>query len=72
MKPLLALFCILSYAAFAAAPARFTAQVVANDLKYGYQLAAVDVNHDGRKDLIAVDEAGSELAWTRTRAGNAT
>jgi hypothetical protein len=63
MKPLLALFPLLSYAAFAAAPARFTAQVVAGDLKYGYQLAAVDVNRDGRKDLIAVDEAGSELAW---------
>lgn len=63
MKPLLALFPLLSYAAFAAAPAHFTAQVVANDLKYGYQLAAVDVNHDGRKDLIAVDERASELVW---------
>ncbi len=63
MQRILALFPLLSYAVFAAAPARFTAHVVADDLKYGYQLTAVDVNHDGRKDLIAVDEAASELAW---------
>jgi hypothetical protein len=63
MQRILALFALLSFPALAAAPARFTAHVVANDLKYGYQLAAIDLNHDGRKDLIAVDEAASELAW---------
>ena len=42
---------------------RFREQTIAKDLKYGYQLAAVDLNGDGRKDLIAVDEAAGELAW---------
>jgi hypothetical protein len=42
---------------------RFREHTVAKDLKYGYQLAAVDLNGDGRKDLIAVDEAAHELAW---------
>jgi hypothetical protein len=50
-------------AVFAAAPARFEPRVVTADLKYGYQLTVVDVNHDGRPDLIAVDEAGTDLAW---------
>ena len=29
----------------------------------GYQLVAADLNRDGRPDLIAVDERGTELAW---------
>ena len=29
----------------------------------GYQLLSVDLNGDGRKDLIAIDERASELAW---------
>ncbi len=44
-------------------PARFREHVVTGDLKFGYQLAAVDVNGDGKPDLIAVDERGTELAW---------
>ncbi len=32
-------------------------------LKMGYQLVSVDINHDGRPDLIEVDERGTELAW---------
>jgi hypothetical protein len=36
---------------------------VTGSLKMGYQLVAVDLNRDGRPDLIAVDERGTELAW---------
>jgi hypothetical protein len=42
---------------------RFREHVLARDLKLGYQLVAADLNRDGRKDLIAVDEAATELAW---------
>lgn len=63
MKKYVASLLFIISAAFAAKPARFTAKMVADDLKYGYQLAAVDVNHDSRLDLIAVDEAATELAW---------
>ena len=36
---------------------------VTDSLKMGYQLVAADLNRDGRPDLIAVDERGTELAW---------
>lgn len=42
---------------------RFREIAVANNLKMGYQLLSVDLNGDGRKDLIAIDERASELAW---------
>ena len=42
---------------------RFRAQVISTAVKYGYQLVAVDLNGDGRKDLIAVDERATEVAW---------
>jgi hypothetical protein len=42
---------------------QFQARTIARDLKLGYQLAACDVNADGRIDLIAVDERATELAW---------
>ncbi len=32
-------------------------------LKMGYQLVVEDLNRDGRKDLIVIDERGTELAW---------
>lgn len=41
----------------------FRAHVVTNSLKLGYQLVAVDLNGDGKKDLIAIDEQATELAW---------
>ncbi|WP_321473979.1 VCBS repeat-containing protein [uncultured Paludibaculum sp.] len=41
----------------------FKAHVVTSGLKMGYQLVSVDLNGDGRKDLIAVDERATELAW---------
>lgn len=44
-------------------PAHFREHTITKDLKMGYQLVAVDINGDGRVDLIAVDERGTELAW---------
>jgi hypothetical protein len=63
MKRLAVFSLLLACAGFGAAPPRFAARVVTDTLKYGYQLTAVDVNHDGRTDLIAVDEAATELVW---------
>jgi len=42
---------------------RFSDQVISKAIRMGYQLIAVDVNHDGKKDLIAIDEQGTEVAW---------
>lgn len=42
---------------------RFEARLVTREIKFGYQLIAVDVNGDGKKDLIAIDERGDEVAW---------
>jgi hypothetical protein len=48
-------------------PARFREHVISKDLKYGYQLVATDLNKDGRRDLIAVDERATELVWFENR-----
>lgn len=37
--------------------------MISNELKFGYQLVAADLTGDGRKDLIAVDEAATQLVW---------
>src|SRR5690349_15475398 len=42
---------------------RFREQVISKAVKFGYQLVAVDLNGDGRKDLLAVDERADEVAW---------
>ena len=41
----------------------FRERTIATGLTLGYQLVAADINGDGRQDLIAVDERGTELAW---------
>jgi len=46
---------------------QFREHVISVDLKYGYQLVAADLNKDGREDLIAVDEAATELVWFENR-----
>src|SRR5690242_21605656 len=42
---------------------RFREQVISKAAKFGYQLVAADLNGDGKKDLIAVDERATEVAW---------
>ena len=42
---------------------RFREKLITQEVKFGYQLLAVDLNKDGKKDLIAIDERGTELAW---------
>ena len=37
--------------------------MIAADLKGGYQVVAVDLNSDGKKDLIALASGMSELVW---------
>ncbi|MEN6607561.1 MAG: VCBS repeat-containing protein [Bryobacteraceae bacterium] len=53
---------LLSGAAVNSLPT-FREHVIANDLKGGYQVAAVDLTGDGRSDLIALASGMSELAW---------
>jgi len=50
-------------AAFGATLPGFHALTITSDLKMGYQLVVADLNRDGKPDLIAVDERGTELAW---------
>jgi hypothetical protein len=42
---------------------RFREHVVTTALKFGYQLLAMDLSGDGKKDLIAIDEQATELVW---------
>lgn len=56
---------LLFFAALAlpAQPLRFEPSTITTSIKMGYQLIAADLNGDGRRDLIALDERGTELTW---------
>src|SRR5687768_14900197 len=41
----------------------FTAQVIATDLRRGYQVVTADMNKDGRPDLVALASGMPELYW---------
>lgn len=42
---------------------RFREKLISGEIPFGYQLVAVDLNGDGKKDLLAIGERGTELAW---------
>jgi hypothetical protein len=46
-----------------AGASRFRVHTIGSDLKSGYQVLAVDLTKDGRKDLIALTEGLQELVW---------
>ncbi len=47
----------------AAPPVRFAEHTVATGLTGGYQVVAVDMNRDGKPDLIALASGMTELVW---------
>ena len=49
--------------ALAAAPPEFRAHTIATDLRGGYQVVPIDVNHDGKIDLIALASGMTDLVW---------
>ena len=60
-------WCVVLSAAIAASGAASTLQFrehpIAEDLTGAYQVVAVDLNKDGRPDLIALASNLSELVW---------
>src|SRR5882672_3186011 len=44
-------------------PVRFAQHTIATDLNGGYQVIPVDLNHDGKPDLIALASGMKELVW---------
>lgn len=61
MRPLASI--LLCSALSAAPPVRFAEHTVADGLKGGYQVVAVDMNHDGKPDLVALASGMTELVW---------
>lgn len=60
MKHIFTLFLLLAGPAGAAS---FREHTIATDLKGGYQVVAIDMNRDGKLDLIAVASGMKELVW---------
>jgi hypothetical protein len=54
---------LLATALIAAPPARFAQHTVATGLTGGYQVVSVDMNHDGKIDLVALSSGMTELVW---------
>lgn len=44
-------------------PPRFRAHTIAGDLNGGYQVLAIDMNGDGKKDLLALGTGMTDLVW---------
>ncbi len=42
---------------------QFREHLITKDIQYGYQLLAVDLTDDGKKDVVVIDERAAELAW---------
>jgi len=54
---------VLSFAMAATAFLQFTERTIATGLKGGYQVLAVDLNGDGRNDILALASDLDELVW---------
>src|SRR5258708_17291192 len=48
---------------FGASTLRFREHTIATGLKGGYQVVAIDVNHDGKIDLIVLASGMTDLVW---------
>src|SRR3954452_8041791 len=57
-----ALLFVIATTACAAVPV-FREHLVATGLKGGYQVTVVDINHDGKPDLLVVASGMDELIW---------
>ncbi len=68
MRTFLVGLCVVSATCLAADLPRFKEVTVASGLKMGYQLVVTDVNGDGKKDLIALDERSTEISWLENPA----
>jgi len=42
---------------------RFRDHTISKEVKFGYQLVAADLDGDGKRDLLAIDERATELSW---------
>ncbi|MCW5979455.1 MAG: VCBS repeat-containing protein [Bryobacteraceae bacterium] len=63
MKAAGCVFLLAAVGVTAAPPARFEERVLATDLKGGYQVVALDMNRDGKPDLLALAQGLEELVW---------
>jgi hypothetical protein len=57
------LLAVLGFAMATHSPIDFTERTIATGLKGGYQVLAVDLNGDGRKDILALASDLDELVW---------
>src|SRR5258708_24511074 len=62
MRTLLLLL-LAGAAALAGPPLAFKEHTIATGLRGGYQVVAIDMNHDGKPDLIALASGMPELVW---------
>ncbi|MBL8240407.1 MAG: VCBS repeat-containing protein [Bryobacterales bacterium] len=63
MRILLSLLVLAAIAPAQTRFAQFHSRVLAEDLAGGYQVVAVDVNKDGKLDLVALASGMTELLW---------
>jgi hypothetical protein len=54
---------LLLFPLLCAAQPKFTEQILAGDLRGGYQVVVGDLNHDGHPDLIALASGQRDLLW---------
>jgi hypothetical protein len=63
MRPAFGLAFLAGCLLWGAPPAQFREHLIATGLKGGYQVVPLDVNHDGKLDLVALASGMDELVW---------